>query len=54
MSELISSVNGLKVGKASGHDGILAEMIKTTLHEIAPILLPYYNKILSAWQFPAT
>ena len=53
MNELISSVNGLKIGKASDPDGILAEMIESTLHEIVPILLPLYNRILSTGQFPA-
>ena len=53
MSELMSSVNGLKIGKASGPDGTLSEMIKNTIHEITPIFLPLYNRILSTGQFPA-
>ena len=53
MNDLMSSVNGLKIGKASGPDGILSEMIKNTIHEITPILLPLYNRILCTGQFPA-
>ena len=53
MNELIASVNALKIGKASGPDGILAEMIKCTLHEIAPVLLPLYNRILNTGHFPS-
>ena len=53
MNELILSVNGLKIGKASNPVGILAEMIESTLHEIAPILLSLYNRFLSTGQFPA-
>lgn len=55
MSELVSSVNDLKLGKlgkAGGPNGIVAEMIKATLQEIAPILLPFYNIILSTSTFP--
>ena len=50
---LVSSVNGLKIGKASGPDGILSELIKSNIHEITPILLPLYNRILCTGQFPA-
>ena len=40
MSGWLSSVNGLKIGQASGPDGILAEMINITLYAIGSILLP--------------
>ena len=50
--ELKTSISALKNGKASGPDGILAEMIKSTMHKILPILLLLYNKILSSGEFP--
>ena len=53
MSGWLSSVNGLKIGQASGPDGILAEMINITLYAIGSILLPLYNRIQITGQFPA-
>ena len=50
--ELKSSISALKNGKASGPDGILAEMTKSTILKISPILLLLYNKILSSGDFP--
>ena len=52
MDELKSRVNDLKLGKAGEPDGILHEMIKYTLYEIAQILLPFYNRILITGEFP--
>ena len=54
MSEVITSVNDLKVGTVSGPDGIIAKMIWTTLHEIVSILLPFKNKMLSTREFPVS
>ena len=50
--ELKTSISALKNSKASGPDGILAEMIKSTMLKILPILLLLYNKILSYGEFP--
>ena len=50
--ELKASISALKNGKASGPDGIIAEMIKSTRVKISPILLLLYNKILSSGDFP--
>ena len=50
--ELKASISALKNGKASGPDGITAEMIKSTRVKISPILLLLYNKILSSGDFP--
>ena len=52
MAELTASINDLKLGKSGGPDGILPEMLKYTLHEIASILLPFYNRILVTGLFP--
>ena len=50
--ELKSSISALKNGKACGPDGILAEMIKSNILKISPILLFLYNKLLSSGDFP--
>ena len=52
MAELTASINDLKLGKSGGPDGILPEMLKYTLHEIASNLLPFYNRILVTGFFP--
>ena len=46
MAELTASINGLNLGKSGGPNGILPEMLKYTLHEIASIMLPLYDMIL--------
>lgn len=51
-AELTASINDMKLGKSGGPDGILPEMLKYTLHEIVPILLPFYNRILVTGYFP--
>ena len=43
MSELTSSVNSFKTGKASGPDGIFAGMIKIILHKIEIISTEYWK-----------
>ena len=40
--ELKASISALKNGKASGPDGVIAEMIKSTRVKISPILFYYY------------
>ena len=49
--EIKASISSLKNGKGSGPDGILAEMIKSTLLQILPILLLLYNKSLLSGEF---
>jgi len=46
LDEVIRSIAQIPVGKSAGIDGIHAELIKTTIHDITPILLPLFNQIL--------
>lgn len=43
--EVRKSILTLKPGKAGGPDGIISEMLKSTLVEICPVLVVLYNKI---------
>ena len=46
------SILKLKPGKAGGPDGIISEMLKSTLIEICPVLVVLYNKIFDLGDFP--
>ena len=52
MTELLLSIKNLKLGKSSGPDGIIAEMIKCTSEKISTILLILFNKIFELSWFP--
>ena len=52
LAEIEDSISNLVKGKSCGPDGIPAEFYKYTLHDIAPVLLILFNKILSTGQFP--
>ena len=43
--EIMRAVEHLKPNKAPGTDGILAEMIKTSLPQILPFLVALFNRI---------
>ena len=50
--ELKSSISAMKNGKASGPEGILVEMIKSTMLKILSSLLLLYKEKLSSGKFP--
>ena len=52
LSELRENIKNLKLGKAGGPNGLIAEMIKHTANQIVHILLPLFNKILELGWFP--
>ena len=52
MAELLVSIKNLKLGKSSGPDGIIAEMIKCTSEKIASVLIVLFNKIFELSWFP--
>jgi len=54
LEEVIRSVSQLPVGKSTGIDGIPAEFFKTTIHDIAPILLLLFNQILQTGSIPTS
>ena len=51
-AEVRKSILKLKPGKAGGPDGIISEMLKSTLIEICPVLVLLYNKIFDIGDFP--
>ena len=50
--EIMRAVEHLKVNKAPGTDGILAEMIKTSLPQILPFLVALFNRIFDTGEYP--
>ena len=52
LSEVLSSIRELKLGKSSGPDGIGAEFYINTSYEIAPFLKDLYNNIFHSGIFP--
>ena len=51
-AEVRKSILKLKPGKAGEPDGIISEMLKSTLIEICPVLVVLYNKIFDLGDFP--
>ena len=50
--EIETALNSLKCGKASGPDGIIAELLKHTRQEIIPYLKKLFNALFSREIFP--
>ncbi len=50
--EIMRAVEHLKTSKAPGTDGILAEMIKTSLPQILPFLVALFNRIFDIGEYP--
>ena len=51
-SEIMKAVSSLKNKKASGHDGITNEIIKTSMPELVQCYKHLFNLILVNGQFP--
>ena len=52
VEEIMRAVEHLKTNKAPGTDGIVAEMIKTSLPQILPFLVALLNRIFDTGEYP--
>ena len=50
--EVTNNIKRIRSGKSGGPDGILIEMLKTTILMICPILTKLFNKIMDQGEFP--
>ena len=50
--EVKNNIKHIRSGKSGGPDGILIEMLKTTILMICPILTKLFNKIMDQGEFP--
>ena len=50
--DIMRAVEHLKTNKAPGTDGIVAEMIKTSLSQILPFLVALFNRIFDTEEYP--
>ena len=52
LQEVVNAINKLKIKKAAGPDGIIAEILKYSCNKIAPFFVSFFNALFDRGIFP--